>query len=154
MKKKFLILILLALVIIAASISFVISLQIDNPIRRQQETLAKELSVKIDDYPYRASFPIGYFYIALQPGMNVQEVHSIIRGYKKAYRCKSSGVNFYYSEIYYYFSLEDLKALRFIIFYNEEGGFKRLESEDDDSRTIRIGSDCELGVIMNSTGLK
>jgi len=60
---------------------------------RMAEELASELGVRISDYPYEKSFPVGYFYTVLKPGMTIEEVHKIVRSYKQVLRCKS------YSEI-------------------------------------------------------
>lgn len=111
-----------------------------NRYKKQQETLAKEFGVKIQDYPWDKVFPVGYFYTILKPEMKVHDVHKIIIGYKKVYHCHD------YKEIYYYFDTDDLKALRFEVFYDENRNFKMLQGEDEDSRSIIIVG-CEEGVL-------
>lgn len=111
-----------------------------NTRHKQQEKLANSLGVQIEDYPYPSSFPNGYFYIKLQSGMTINEIHAIVQGYENVYHCGD------YSEIYYYYSQEDNKALRFELLYDEQGRFKQLRGEDDDSRTIRTEG-CMPGLI-------
>jgi hypothetical protein len=89
---------------------------------------------------------LGYFYANLKPDMTVDEIHKIVQGYEKAYRCRSSGAVYYYKEVFYYFSPDDNKALRFQIFFNKQEKFTDFQSEDDDSRMISINN-CELGII-------
>jgi hypothetical protein len=112
----------------------------------KQEDLANKLGVKIKDYPSETVFPVGYFYTILRPGMSVDEVHIVVQGYEKAFRCRSPVEVYYYSEIYYYFHSEDLKAVRFQIFYDKQERFEKLQGEDDDSRTISTEG-CEIGQI-------
>lgn len=101
------------------------------PRERMQQELAKELGVEIKDYPYPVSFPSGYFYAVLKPGMSVAEVHQIVKGYEKVVNCGNV------SEIYYYFSAEVEQAKRFKIVYDNDGKFSRFEGEEDDSRTLQ-----------------
>jgi hypothetical protein len=101
------------------------------PRERMQQELAKELGVEIKDYPYPVSFPSGYFYTVLKPGMSVAEVHQIVKGYEKVVNCGNV------SEIYYYFSAEVEQAKRFKIVYDNDGKFLRFEGEEDDSRTLQ-----------------
>jgi hypothetical protein len=96
------------------------------------------LQVSIGDYPYPQSFPSGYFYSILKPGMRIEEVHKIIRGYEKVYKCSEG-------EYYYYYSQEDDKAARFFITYDSNGLFKQIEGEDDNSRTFFISKECLEG---------
>jgi hypothetical protein len=114
-----------------------------NPYKKEQKDLANELGVSINDYPYRSSFPSGYFYSVLEPGMTLDEVHSIIMGYKKVLNC-----DYRRREVYYYFSTEDTKALRFEIVYDDNLKYWKFRGEDDDSRTIWTKS-CEPGLIEN-----
>ncbi|HVN53757.1 MAG TPA: hypothetical protein VMT46_05455 [Anaerolineaceae bacterium] len=146
MKKPLIILGSVFLLIIMAICLFSVLLQNQNPYKSKQDSLANELGVKVTDYPYQHSFPAGYFNEILKSGMTVDEVHKIIKGYEKAYRCRSPVETYYYREVYYYYSLEDTKALRFQVFFDKQEKFTRLEGEDDDSRTILI-KDCELGII-------
>ena len=121
-------------------------LQNTNPYQSKQDKLAIEMGVKIADFPYEKSFPASYFNEVLKPGMTIGEVHRIIKGYEKAYRCRSPLETYYYREVYYYYSTEDTKALRFQIFYDKQEKYTRLEGEDADSRTI-LTNDCELGIV-------
>lgn len=109
--------------------------------KRIQEDLAKQLGVKIGDYPYESSFPEGYFYTVLKPGMTINEVHQIVQGYEKVLHCEDIE-----TEIYYYFSSEDEIALRFAIIYDDQWKFWRLRGEDTNSPSIRIEG-CKDGPI-------
>ena len=111
-----------------------------SPRERMQLELAKELGVRIEDYPYRKSFPSGYFYTILQPGIPIAEVHNIVRGYEKVLHCGQR------SEIYYYFSSELKDAKRFKLLYDGQGKYLDFEGEEDDSRTIHTYG-CEPGQI-------
>jgi hypothetical protein len=110
------------------------------PRERMQQELARELGVEIKDYPYPVSFPSGYFYAVLKPGMSVTEVHQIVKGYEKVVNCGNV------SEIYYYFSTEVEQAKRFKIVYDNNGKFLRFEGEEDDSRTLQTDG-CIPGLI-------
>jgi hypothetical protein len=141
-KKYFILLLIVALL---ACITTIILLMFKPTLfnssrQKMQKDLAKELGVKIDDYPYRTSFPVGYFYTILQPGMSMADVHKVIQGYEKVLRCDST------SEIYYYFSSELEDAKRFQIIYDDQGEFMRLEGEEDDSRTLQTNG-CVPGQI-------
>ncbi|HET6597982.1 MAG TPA: hypothetical protein VFG81_20320 [Anaerolineales bacterium] len=97
------------------------------PRERMQNELAKELGVKIKDYPYPYSFPSGYFSTVLKPGMSIQEVHEIVQGYEQVLHCENR------EEVYYYLSVELEDTERFWIFYDEEGKYEGLQTEDNDS---------------------
>jgi hypothetical protein len=56
-------------------------------IKKPQEELAKYLGVSAQDYPDPSDFPVNYFDTILKSGMDYQEVHKIIKGYKGVYRC-------------------------------------------------------------------
>jgi len=109
-----------------------------------QLELAKELGVSVEDYPYRTSFPAGYFYMGLQPGMSITEVHKIVQGYEKVLHCGTR------SEIYYYFSSELEDAQRFKLRYDDQGNYLEFEGEEDDSRTLQTDG-CEPGLIFNGS---
>jgi hypothetical protein len=104
-----------------------------------QKVLGNDLGIQIGD-TFNPFFPIGYFDSVLKPGMDISEVHKNVIGYKKVFRC------YWGEEIYYYFSSEDDKALRFEIFYDDLGKYKELRSEDQNSRTIRVDN-CEPGLL-------
>lgn len=111
------------------------------PRERMQNQLAKELGVKIQDYPYPSSFPSGYFYTVLKPGMSISEVHEIVQGYEKVVQCDNL------SEVYYYFSQKLEDAKRFELVYDDRGKYVRFEGEEDDSRTLQTFG-CEPGLIQ------
>ena len=113
-----------------------------NPHQSEQEKLAQKFGVEIEDFPDERYFPEGYFYTILKPGITSKEVHDFIQGYEKVLHCGG------YREIYYYFSSDDAQSLRFEIIYDEQGKYKDIRSEDDDSRTIRTEG-CELGLITD-----
>ena len=132
-KSVFIILVLYSLIILSACNS--------NPYQQEQEKLASQLGIKINDYPYPYSFPISYFDTILQPGMSMEVVHGVIRGYEKVWKCSDS------REIYYYFSTNDDTALRFQVFYYlHQFTYEKLQGEDDDSRSI-ITRGCVPGLI-------
>jgi hypothetical protein len=153
MKKLLMILVFLAVMIICGLAILYASSLHKNPFEEKQEDLANKLGIRIEDYSYETAFPLGYFSTSLKPDMTINEVHNIVQGYDKVLHCgeydkDAIGTNkiYYFSEIYYYFSSDDLKALRFEIFYDRQGKFERLQSEDQDSRTIR-SEGCETGLI-------
>jgi hypothetical protein len=115
----------------------VVSCQNRNPYQEEQEALANLLGVEIQDYAYDSSFPLSYYAVVLETGTPINKVHEIVRGYEKVYHCQS------YSEIYYYFSTEDDKALRFVIMYDEQLKISKIYGEDSDSRYIKT-EDCDL----------
>lgn len=109
----------------------------------QQRKLAESLGVEIADYPASYAFPAGYFHEILQPGMTLNEVHTIVKGYINVYNCG-------YKEVYYYFSNNDNRAIRFEVIYKQvddgEYLFLKLQTEDDNSRSIHVGN-CKSGLI-------
>jgi hypothetical protein len=107
---------------------------------RMQIELAKHLGVRIEDYPFRSSFPSGYFYTILEPGMTIAEVQNIVQGYEKVLHCGNR------SEIYYYFSSELVDAIRFKLRYDDQGNYWDFEGEEDDSRTLQTNG-CKPGTI-------
>jgi hypothetical protein len=140
MKKRIIIIGLITLSC-AAAISLWWFLTIRNPYQRMQENLAKELGVQIDDYPYKSVFPEGYFYTVVKPGMTMEEVHKIIKGYEKVYHCKT------YSEIYYYFSVDDSKAIRLEIIYDDKGNYYDMRGDDPSGYMIKLDG-CTSGLII------
>jgi hypothetical protein len=109
-----------------------------NPYHKQQQALAEQLGVKIEDYPYPRIFPHYYFSEILRTGMSPKEVHNIVKGYDEIFVCGD------YKEIYYYFSRNDDKALRLQIFYDNDHKYVSLQGEDDNSRYIKT-EDCIYG---------
>lgn len=115
-----------------------------SPYRRfwlQQRELAGEMGVRMGDYPVPDTFPVGYFRTRLQPGMPAAEVHTIVSGYKAAYRCEAKGW-----DVYYYFSGEDTRALRFVVAYDSDLRFEYLGTEDAKQRTISLDG-CTPGLL-------
>lgn len=113
-----------------------------NPILAQQEKLATELGVNISDYPGPRSFPTGYFYTTLNSEMTVEEVHKIVKGYEKVLICTTP------SEVYYYFSQDDTKALRFEIVYYR-GKYHDMLGEGDSAGRLSIEG-CIPGQMIDS----
>jgi hypothetical protein len=112
-----------------------------NPYQQDQIKLAHEIGVKIEDFPSPKAFPVGYYFTILQPGMTLDEVHKTIQGYEVVKNCRNT------TEIYYYFSTNDEKALRFEVFYGiDKFRFESLQGEDKNSKTIRTEG-CLPGVI-------
>lgn len=99
--------------------------------RIQQEKLARTLEVRIDDYPYPFSFPSGYYYSVLKPGMTIKEVHQLIKSYEKVLNCHNV------SEIYYFYDSSEEKAERFEIRYDDQKQFIEFKGEEKDSRSIQ-----------------
>ena len=108
-----------------------------------QQHLADQLGVRIDNYPYPAGFPVGYFYETLEVGMSVKEVHEILKGYSRVLRCGS------YAEVYYFYTTNDDTATRFRVFYDEQMLLSESHGEDDDSRTI-FTDGCREGLFEES----
>jgi hypothetical protein len=113
----------------------------------QQKELAKDLGVQINDYPASYAFPIGYFHEILKPRMTLEEVHKIIKGYIHVYNCEN------YKEVYYFFSENDSRAIRFEVTYDQSAAgkyvFLNLQTEDDNSRSIHV-QECRSGLIRNN----
>jgi hypothetical protein len=116
----------------------------------QKRVLAQALKIDTEKYPLHRGFPINYYGDTLTPEMTVTEVHQIIRGYHIAFRCGND------TEIYYYYSGDDRRALRFEVWYNQEYNqsrsaygqmkFSSIRGEDSNSRTISIKG-CEPGLL-------
>jgi len=105
------------------------------------EGLAKTLQVKIENYPYPESFPIGYFETKLTAGMTIRDVHDVMKGYEKVYSCQRS-------EIYYFYSVDGDKATRMLVLYDLNGLFEKIQSEDRNSRYLNgYIKDCSEGQI-------
>ena len=81
----------------------------------KEEKLAEVLGVKDELSRYIRGFPILYFDEKLDPGISMQEVHKIVKGYEVMYDC---GID----EVYYFYSTSQRKALRIMVSYgyNEE----------------------------------
>ena len=126
MKGKYIVVILLIAILVLITICMVPGIRLNFKyamLRPQQEELAKELGVNIQDYRYEASFPVGYFDSILEPGMTIDEVHERVKGYEEVFRCFHDS-----AELYYYYSLDEAKAIDFFIFYDTERIFMELKS--------------------------
>jgi hypothetical protein len=114
----------------------------------QRNNMAKELGIKsIDEYPPPINFPYGYFESLLKPGMSLEEVHKIVRGYKRVLTCNKNKKIYYFEEIYYFYSIDDEKALRMRILYDPEKRFKEIRVEDLNSRTYSV-TGCDEGELQ------
>lgn len=113
-------------------------------LRPQQEKLAQEFGVKIQDYPYEVSFPVGYFDNVLIPGMTVEEVHGLIKGYVKVFRCFNNS-----AELYYYYSLDEDKGVDFFVFYDKNRSFTELKSIPSTKNSVGSGDPeaCKPGML-------
>lgn len=108
---------------------------------KKQQYLAQRLGVEINAYPPTSAFPINYFVSELEPGVTtIKEVHAIVKQYERVLHCRK------YAEIYYYFSNDDNAALRFQIFYDENGKYSKIIGEDDDSATLYT-AECVPGLL-------
>jgi hypothetical protein len=103
------------------------------PYLLRQREMAQDYGVRIRDFPEPARFPLGYFYSVLKPGTSIQEVHQLVAGYEAVFACEARS-----SEIYYYFSQEDGRGLRFEIQYDGDLKFDSLGREDLNERTISL----------------
>ena len=117
-------------------LSRAINLAVEN---RKQADLAQRLGIDRDAYPDISTFPINYFLVTLKPGMTKSEVHEIVKEYERVLHCRR------YSEIYYYYSKDDDKALRFEVFYDEEGKYFDISGEGDSSKLYDEG--CVPGLL-------
>jgi len=112
-------------------------------LREKQELMAQELGVKVNDYGPAIRFPWGYLRVRFIPGMSVKQVHQIIPKYEAVYRCKTDSIP---SEIYYFFSKDDDKALRIEVVYDEHKHYQFLRPEDKNSAKISVRN-CEPGYL-------
>jgi hypothetical protein len=134
-------LIILSLLCLSAvAILWILPLITTSPQEGRQQELAKELGVEVDDFPYPHSFPAGYFFTLLKPGMPVSEVHKIVQGYDRAFRCGTT------MEAYYYFSENPEETVSFWVFYDKQGGYRELQSEGESSK--RSVSWCSPGLLQ------
>lgn len=113
----------------AMAIQWILPLVTTSPREKLQQDVAKALGVKVDDYPYPYSFPAGYFYTILKPGMTISDVHEIIQAYDKVFRCGKT------AEVYYYLIEDPEEFLSIWVVYDKQGMYKELRSEGDSGRT-------------------
>jgi len=109
--------------------------------KQMQNDLAAKLGVKIEDYQPEEYFPDSYFWSVLKPGMDISEVHKIVIGYEKVFRCD----NFF--EIYYYFSSDYEKALIFSILYNDLGKYYDMRMDEEGIHRPAPMDRCEPGLL-------
>jgi hypothetical protein len=107
-----------------------------------QSKWATENGVKQEDYPYPSVFPVYYFDSILAPGDSLEKVHNIIKGYEKVYHCS-------YSELYYFFSSDSSKALRFMVLYDKDKKYSRLTLEDKNSTNLDTMGCVADGLLLN-----
>ena len=110
-------------------------------IKKPQEELANYLGVSAQDYPDPNDFPVNYFDTTLKSGMDYQEVHRIIKGYRVVYRCGGD------TEFYFYFFDDPHAALIIIVFYNDHAGYAYLLSDYPYDRTLGIDDECTRGLL-------
>lgn len=106
---------------------------------KKERDLAQRLGIDIDAYPHISRFPKSYFLIVLKPDMTRKEVHEIVKEYEQVLHCRRS------SEIYYYYSKNDAKALRFKVVYDFDGRYVKLMGEDDS--TMLVDEGCAPGLL-------
>ena len=114
-------------IILACLFIWIFPVVTTSPQERAQQSLAKELGVEIEDYPSKSSFPGGYFYVILKPGMSISEVHKIMRAYEKVLHCGQT------IEVYYYLSANAEDAKQIWVIYDKNGKFAYLTGNDSDS---------------------
>lgn len=147
MKRNFSIAILIILFIGLTTICMLptIKTQIrDSRLRPQQEKLALELGVTIQDYPYEVSFPVGYFDSVLKPGMLREEVHDLIKGYVKVFRCFNNS-----AELYYFYSMDEDQGINFLVFYDKNRSFTEIKSIPSTKNSVGSGGPeaCKPGLL-------
>jgi len=98
-----------------------------NSYKDEQQKWAQKHGVKIEDYPYPAVFPVYYFVGNLKKGDSIEKVHDLLQDYEKVYHCDKD------AELYYFFSSDNSKALRFVIIYDENIRYKSISTEDKNS---------------------
>ncbi len=130
----------LFVVIIIIVALFIVSISGYISHRLKQEHLARELGVRIHDYPGEDIFPVGYFEKVLEPGLTVDQVHNMVKGYTNVFHCSKD------IELYYYFSADDDKATRFAILYTNDGKLHEVISQDPNSHTLNSVV-CDPGLI-------
>jgi len=109
-------------------------------LKEEQITLGKELGVNAEEYSNL--FPIDYFHSKLTPNMSIDEVHKLIVGYKKVFRCSEI------DEFYLYFSDVPEDAIRFAVLYDERNDmkFEHIEYGDQNSGYPPIDT-CKEGLL-------
>ena len=118
-----------------------VNIVVEKRYEKKQNDLARLLGVNIDEHN-RTYFPEIYFYDSLEIGMTSAEVHEVVRGYEAVYLCKENSYGDYEDELYYYYSLNDNKAMRFMIDYDAEGRYYDFYSEDANSRSFGSPDGC------------
>jgi len=141
--KKNIVLFAVLLILLLVCLVFAGCKTWDDPYSLERENLANKLGVNISDYPDR-SFPINYFTDVLKPGMNSEEVHQIMRGYKSVFLCNTNSSH--NTEFYYFLSTNDDTADRILVWYDERGKLDHTTVEDENSRYLQNSvSDCVPG---------
>lgn len=130
-KRNFTLVLLIAVAILMVVLTAKVFRNIS--LRLEQAGLAEKLGENVENYFPAKSFPKNYFYSILQKGMTKADVHKIVVGYEAVFTCSQ------YSELYYYYSVNDSKALRFKIFYDSSGKYYKILGEDDSSKLYDEG---------------
>jgi hypothetical protein len=105
----------------------------DMSFRMEQAELAEHLGDDVEGYFPAPSFPKNYFYSTLKPGMTKATVHKIVVEYKAVFTCSK------FSELYYYYSVNNSKAVRFKIIYDFDEKYYKIMGEDDSSNLYDDG---------------
>ena len=72
-------------------------------------------------------------------------MHSIVVGYEQAFTCNNKS-----RELYYYYSTKDKEAIRFVIFYDSQYKFDKIQESgyDDDPHLVIVSVEtCFSGLI-------
>jgi hypothetical protein len=107
-------------------------------LNQKKEALASLLGVKVEDYP---DFPAQYFYTVIRPGTSLSDVHTIIIGYEQVLNCFGT------DEVYYYFSLDDQEATRFLISFDAQGRYAEMMEEEQGATTLPGAGTCQPGLL-------
>ena len=138
MKKKiWFILAIIFFVFIAIFIRAIIKdIQYENELTIKQSELADILNVDLNGYS-NYIFPSDYYSEILYLGINKDEAHSLIKGYLKS--CISGRRDNF--EVYYFFFDDEYKAIKFELFFNDNGELHKFIAEEPGEPTI-IGTNC------------
>ncbi len=140
MKKETIIWSAIIFIVTSVLVCIVVPFSRNAFLHKKQDELAEYLGLDVDTYN-RAGFPDNYFYRQLSEGMTRDEVHAIVKGYEAVYLC------YEWAELYYFFDLDDDRATRFMIMYDneDEDEYVKFISEDKNSRVFGSGKACEEG---------
>lgn len=120
-------------------------------LRQQQASLAQELGVNMEDYGPAIRFPWGYLESQLTPGMSIREVHQLMPIHAAVYRCENN-TGTVFTEVYYFFSEDEDRAVRIEVIYLEDGKLRDIRPEDRNSRRLSVIG-CDPGYLPESMPL-